>query len=242
LKRSIIAVSCLLVSLTACQTSSEPEVSAAGEFVAPVQFFPATYVAGINAGPGGSPTLFSRQSHALWVGPEVAEEKLNLTREAGDEVYDTLLVDAANLTQHYLIVELHLESAFADSSMAYDSVGLRNIQPILITPDGKRIEPLQQVFASPADESLEGALKVFSRSIILVFPTRNLWLNTPLIEADAPVIQLALEGRDSTHYFEWASAAGPVPPASDPLLRQWVNKINFNELFQRVRRMAHVFD
>lgn len=235
-------VALCLVQILACQTTPssprEPELETLHAFS------PATYHSGIHAGEARYPNLFSAESHAVWVGPEVAELKRMKALEMG-EIITTDLDETARLVgEGYYVIECHMESLFPDASIAYDSVGLRAIDAYLQTPDGVRVSPIQRILGSHADEENVEALRRYRRTNILIFAKRDVMAQRAAIDAAVPRIRLVLEGFNSSFYFEWAAAPVEVdgrswmPTASEAAESV---KIGFTELFSKLRLLGQMF-
>lgn len=155
------------------------------------------------------PDLMSASSYMIWVSDEVVGIKLaqdtavannELTDEVG-AVADTRLVNA-----NFLVFELHIKSAFSDTSIARDFT--RNVKLFLADDTGRRVSPLQ-VYVGKAAESQIGVLKEFSRTIIVLFPRYDIITNNPTIGPNAPSMRVYLNAYDTTYMFEWVRADEP---------------------------------
>lgn len=207
-------------ALAGCQTTSQtaaPPVETVPAPIAavPFDFQPTEYRAGLQAGEARYPTLYTPETHAIWITDEVNALKMENEASQGVIVDEQLKLVAQIVQAQFITIECYLESAFADSSVAYDAVGLRNIDVYLETPSGDRVYPLQRIMAPQADQTPAGALVRFGRTTILVFPKRDLL--TPAVSpiSGAPSSRLVLEGFHSTFYFEWQNAAGAAPVAPE---------------------------
>ncbi len=237
----------LLVVLTGgmvigCQTTPpEPDFTPAVE--QPVEFTPAHYVTPLTFESGRYDDLFTRDSYAVWVGPEVAQAKYQYAVDANEYIEPGLEDEAARIVNNYVVIECHLESAFSDTSIAYDAVMLRGIDVSLEMPDGRRIAPIQRVIGR-VDEEQRGALRAFRRTNLFVFPRRDLWFGRLTLDPSYPSVKLVIERHDSRYAFEWpdASYADPTHVPVTPETRMQQIRVSFNELFQSVRRVSHIFD
>jgi len=230
--------------LAGCQTTRPHE-----EEIAPPQepvagFEPAVYVSPLHAGEARYPNLFAPDSFAVWVGSEVSDMKRSQADDSGAPVDPGLDKDAAWINSRYIVIECHVQSAFSDSSIAYDASGFRGIDVYILTPEGQRIRPVQTVVASPVHEEQMGTLKKYERTNLLVFARRDFWVGRPRITESAPSVKLVLEGYNSQFYFEWPSIAGlegPPPGVSAEDVAR-IAKTSFVDLYGRIRQLAHIFD
>ncbi len=231
-----LALSCQTFSTS--KTKPHPQPRETGEFR------PATFVSPIHRQEGRYPGLLGDGSYAVWIGPEVASFKRGQAVAQGESVDPELGEEADYLTANYIIIECHLESVFADMSIAYDVVGLRGLDLFLETPDGGRIAPIQTVIASSLEEEQRNALKLFRRTTLAVFSKQDVWLDAPAIAPQAAAVRLVLTGQDSTFYFEWpgASAADGVAwvPKGEEAARAL--RMKFSDVFGRIRELVHIFD
>ncbi len=236
-----VAALALCVAAPACKTPSPKPQAPPPEQQA--EFRPAAYVSAIALKEGRYADLFGTESYAVWVGPEVAQFKLTKEADTGQPVSPQLEAEAERITQQYVIIECHIESEFADASVAYDVVGFRGIEPYLLMPDGKRVEPMQKIIGSPVEEEQNGALKRFRRTNLLLFPRRDLWFGGLTFDSKYPSVRLILDAHNSQFAFEWPEAAYANPQAvvsEHDVMRE--AKVGFTQLFQQVRQAAHVFD
>ena len=244
----------IALAIPACQTTPPDEIV----FAPVVEFQPVNYTSGIYQGEGRYPNLFSTASGAVWVGEQVSDIKLNAEIEAGQDVDDVLIATAKQLQTRFYIFELHIESMMSDTSVAYDAVGLRNMEIYLRTPGGNKIPPIQTIIGSTAQEEQVGALKKFNRSNIVIFPKYDSFDNEFNITADDGTVRLNIEAFNSLFYFEWESYP-PPPPAVDEadsepsawvqMLPDWhpsqtetyqVLKMRFTELFNKLRPLTTI--
>ncbi len=238
----LMAVS-LGVLVSACQTpKKKPEAPSPPR--TDVRFKPAWAVSPIRTGEGRHPDLFGGDSKGVWVSPEVAAMKKSAASPAGSLAMPLIDEDAHALSQAYIVIECHLESEFADMSIAQDAVQLRGIQLHLESPDGLRVPPLQTLSFGSVQEEEVGALKRFRLTTVAIFPRDNLLVAVPSLIATAPQVRLVLEGHDSTFYFEWAAMpsgeTGMRAPTPEEAL--CITKLGYYELYGSIRRLAHVLD
>lgn len=235
----------LCVFVAACATSApeRPPVSEVGrEPFVPTEFLPAAYRADLRHVSGPYGTLFDRPSFALWVGQPVAEAKRFEALERGEILEPGLPSDAEKIIQDFILIELHLESAFGDMAVSYDAVAMRSLEARLVLPDGTEHEPVQRVLGRLL-EADDGALKRFKRYNLLIFPRRDLITGQPLVPVETPTATLVLEGYNTAFHFEWQNLSPGLDPG--PIrAREAVDyvRVGFQDLFLTVRRLAHVFD
>ena len=229
------------VLLVACQTPKKPEAPPPPK--AHVLFEPGWSVSPIQMGEGRYPDLLAGACRGVWVDSTVTEMK-RASAPPVDLVPPHLDEDARALTDAFIVIECHLVSEFGDMSVAYDTVRLRGIDVYLETPDGTRVRPIQsRSFVTVKEEPL-GALKRFSLTTVVIFPRQDLVAGTPSISAAAPSARLVLEGHDSTCFFEWgalpAGQEGLRPPTPEEAL--YITKLGYYELYNGIRRLAHIVD
>lgn len=229
-----------LAFLAGCKTTPAPPKTPPANH--PVEFQPAHYTAALEHERGRYRDLYSPDSYALWVAPEVAAEKLDAARQGGEDVPEGLQRQAGLITRNYVIIELHLESAFSDASIGYDAVGLRGVTCYLEAPDGREVRPLQRVIGR-VEQGQAGALKVFRRVNLLVFPRRDLWVGSLTLDPNYASMKLVLDAFDTEHAFEWPdarfAAQESVPAPQDRLKRI---QAGFVEVFGALQRLSHEFD
>lgn len=224
-----------------CQTAKAPKPVA--EEIPLVEFRPATHYSRIHTGSGRYPNLVSAASFALWVSPEVAALKRKEAVEAGEKIDASLDEAAKHVGENYFVFECHIESVFPDASIAYDVVGLRNMDLYLLTPDGLKVKPIQRILGSHADEEERMALKLFRRTNILVFPKQDILIGQPTISHEAPAVRLVMEGFNSDFYFEWPAVDGAAPATPSAASRAYSTaKVGFSELFSKLKTLSHIFD
>lgn len=244
-KHVYLLVLVVLTHALCCQTTKK-EAAPTPEPVRAAGFVPATRVAAIQFTEGRNPNLFSPDSYAVWVDPNVTALKQTQAVEAGETIDPELEASAKSITDGFLIIECHIASVFNDSSIAYDVAWFRSIGLYLRTPDGTDTKPLQTVIDTTVETEEQGALKKFSRTNLLVFPKEDLWSAKPVISPDAPSVKLILKGFDSEFSFEWpgaAPAAGSGKPwyPTDEKEALLLLKTGFTELFNKLRKLATHF-
>lgn len=241
---------CLLLCVVgaACQTTGptppEPEEPT---LPPPRGYQPMTYVSPIHWEEGEYSDLFSADSSAVWVDSDVAEMKYEKEVQEGEAPSQYLLAQARTITRNFFVFECHIESVFRDTSIAYDVVGFRGIDVHLETPDGKRVRPIQTIIGTPVEEEQRGALKLFRRTNVIVFPREDLWTGGDTVGIGIGSVRLVLTGHRSVFYFEWPEL--PQGPAEDGWSwkpseneRFQALKVSFSDLYGRLRRLAHTFD
>lgn len=201
----------LAVAMTGCQTTPKmavapPEPEPTRVVAAPFDFTPQHFMAPIRTGDVRYRMLYAPESHAIWITDEVDEMKLDSDVSQGIAIDDDLRHTARIADARFMVIECRLESAFADSSVAYDVVGLRNVDAYLLTPSGERIYPVQRIMAPHADETSQGALIRFGRTTVLVFPKTDLINPAASPISGAPSVRLVLDGFHSQFHFEWQNA------------------------------------
>lgn len=238
----LVCVCVLSFVFGGCQTTPEPAAPETGEVVPPepvAEFQPAYYVASIAADEARYPDLFSKNSFAVWVGPEVTVQK---QEAAQDDINPQLVEEVRHITDEFVVIECHIESVFSDMSIAYDVTGFRGVEVFLELPDGREMMPVQKVLGQ-LEEEQRGALKLFRRVNLLVFSRRDLWSGSRTLDAAYPSVQLVLQAHESKFAFEWPGARY-ADPASLPDERDRMQAIQagFVEVFGRLRTLAHIFD
>ena len=222
-----------------CSTTPEPDTAVLPP-PGPVTFVPGATVANLQVEEARYPNLFSPESYAVWVTSAVASMKLAADEQAGIADMAPGLANTAALTlENFYVFEIHLSSVFPDASIAYDVVGLRNLDMFLATPDGRNVYPVQRIMDTELNEEMVGALRKYERTNILVFPKRDLFVNQPVIGEGVPGVRLVVQGFHSSFYFEFPSAIEPMPEGgrfSDSQAVQAV-KLGFTELFLRLRAL-----
>ena len=243
MRRAVPVLVAAAVFLPACQTGPPPPQPETPEADEVVEFQPAWYVSPLVHDAGRYPDLFGGDSFGVWVTPDVAGAKHNAAVAAGETVDPGLESDAAEVLANFVVMELHVESAFGDPSVAYDVVNLRNVKTYLEMPDGRHVVALQRVPLGSLEESREGALKRYGRTHLLLFPRRDLWYGGRVLDPNYPAVKLALEAYDTRHVFEWPGASyrdAETVAVRDARLREVA--AGFQDVFGALRRAAHLFD
>jgi len=175
-------------------------------------FTPASYVARPALGIGSKyADLLSPDTYVIWFSDEVAELKAELgeTEGAPAEHSEELLRIAKSLNEKYLILECHIVSAFADSSVAYDITSFRHVDVFLLDDSGGKFEPLQMIIGS-LQEANKGALKQFSRVNLVVFPKYDPLTGESLIDSRITDVSLVISAQKTTYFFSWRNLS-PEP-------------------------------
>lgn len=211
---SIIAAALAALTLTGCATTPKSQPAPTTPVVAG-DFVPVSPAAAVQLDSGRYPNLFAPTSYAVWVTNGVAAAKMQREQTAGAEISPLLQADAETINANFYVIELNLESAFPDASIAYDVVGLRAIDAYLTLPDGTTVYPAQRVMATTAAEQQEGTLRRYGRSNLIVFPKVDVLSGAPTVPGGTTGLRLTLDGFNSIFHFEWAAApsisAAPVP-------------------------------
>jgi len=234
-----------LAAIAGCQTTPED----AGEEAAvragdQIEFTPRSAMARLQLEEGRYPTLFGPGSYCLWVGPEINAQRRAQTEQAGEAIAPESDRAAQLASEHLLVLECRVESAFADMSIAYDVVGFRGVNVYLLTPQGKKIPPAQVIVGEQLEEERQGALRKFGRTNLLLFPRNQIDLTVPGGAASASTARMVLEGQDSTFYFEWYPQL-PEEIGKAPLFQRegFKNfKMGYNEFFRKLNAFTHNFD
>ncbi|HPU98674.1 MAG TPA: hypothetical protein PLO53_12080 [Candidatus Hydrogenedentes bacterium] len=197
-----------------------------------VPFSPVRSGGAIQWEKGPYPTLFSPESWAVWVGPEA---------DAPTPEW------AAALTlpgDRFAMLECRLKSAFADQSIAYDAVGLRGVEIWLETPDGRRILPVQIIRDGHLEESMQGALRVFGRRCLLIFPREELYF---LVDRSTGAIQemkLRIRAAQTEFTCRWSSETPvvntPVPIQEHPAVQEIQKDVR--KVWEKSKEVSHQFD
>lgn len=231
---------CLLFLIPACKSSAPvvENIAMPDDPAAPTEFQPLSSLSLIHLEEGRYPNLFSSGSYALWVDESVARAKLQKDAQDGIPVNAALSNDADYISANYLVFECRLESVFPDASIAYDVVGLRNIDIYLVTPGGGLVRPIQRILGTHADESQLGALRRFGRTNVLVFAKQDILAGTPTIRSDVEGVRMVVDGFNSTFYFEWAAAGTGRPPTAADGTK---GRLGFSDLYSKLRVLARKF-
>lgn len=245
-----------------CQTKqpvepTTPEQVRAG---APIYFHPAVPRAAIMLESGRYPTLFDSASAATWIEPTVpvaapaaapAQASVaGMDKEDPSVMAEPVAAPAGvdeqtrALAANFTVIACDIASTFSDSSIAYDAVGLRNVQVYLMAADGRQVPPVQRIIGTELQETPAGALKRYQRRNLLLFPKDPFQVETPVAGTPSPRLRLVLEGYSSKFYFEWpAQVPGNIgaPPIGE---QEWVQK--GEEVYRGVRKkeraIIHKFD
>lgn len=210
-----------------------------------INFEPTASLAQLHVDKGVYPSLFSPGSYALWVGPELTQQRRIETEQAGEAIDETADALAPQLDANFLVFECHIESVFEDMTIGYDVVRLRLIEVYLQTPDGRHVPPAQIIVGSELEESQRGALKAFKRTNLVVFPRAELGLKIPARPRESATTRLVFEGYNSVFYFEWFPRLPEKVPTPDPMTAQEAAqaiKMGYNEFYKRVGETLHRFD
>jgi len=238
---ALAACIALLLLLSGCQTTRRdgktPEKTAV-----PVEFQPAAYIAPVQLVHGRYTDIFSPDSYGVWLGSEVTAQREIQARAEGDPPDPKLAMAINRLTRNFLVFECHLSSAFADMSIAYDAVGLRNIAVYLMTPAGGRCMPSQIVVGSRAHEERQQALRKYSRTCLVLFAKQDLFSGLPAVAPQTTSVRLVLEGFGSMFVMEWPTASEAVPFASSGPDASKALRIRFKEMGDLALRISHIFD
>jgi hypothetical protein len=239
----IVAVAVLLGGFGACRTTSPAMPATTGP--QPIgQFEPLVYAAQLQHGEGRYADLYAPTSYAVWVGPEVTELKRAEAQKSGEAIEPWLERAAQVLPASYIVVECHMDSAFRDTSVAYDAVAFRNMNVYLELPDGRRVKPIQVLVDPKAKEGGQGTLKSYSRVNLLVFSREDLLLGVPSVPANTPSVRLVLQGIDSKFHFDWQGAGGQRTSPWAPTVKEAAAaaQLGFKDLYGRLQTLAHIFD
>jgi hypothetical protein len=232
---ALLVTSIILFAFAGCRTTGGDEDKVPAGTMIPFQ--PAGYLSRLHLASGAYPNLFAGDSHAIWVGPEIISQ-----RQA--EPGSAEAASAVMLNENFLVIEVRLESVFADMSIAYDVVGLRGLYVYLLTPDGRKVSPAQIEIGSDLEEKAQGTLRVFARNNRLIFNRNELQLAVPAYGAPPGTVRLMMEGYNSVFYFEWAPVLPTeigLPPIKD---RKSVKKAQEKkrDIHENLRDWMHTFD
>ena len=180
------------------------------------EFIPTNFVARIQPDEVRYRTLLSLPSHAIWVDKTISEIKKAYEEQEDAAVSADLQLDADLITDHYLVIECHIETMFRDSSIAYDVSGLRNIDLYLQSLGGRKVYPLQHLLLTAAEEKQIGTLIQYNRTNVLVFAMEDVISAMKPLPDGNNTIRLYAEGFDSRFYFEWTAQEPIVFESSDP--------------------------
>ncbi len=232
----VLLVAALL--MPACQTrqkrGSVEEGYAPGQLV---PFVPRAVRVPIQLAEGRYPDLFSADSYAEWV----------RERPSGDDsagAASELDRNAALLSGSMLVLKCFLGSGFADSSIAYDVVGMRGVNVFLVAPDGSRQMPAQRVIGGELKEARRGAIKAFGRTSLLAFPIKQIDAILPYPGEMAEPARLVVEGYDTLFYFEWTPSLPALTKAGPLSERESVKqaKESWRKATAKTKDVLHTFD
>jgi hypothetical protein len=231
---------------------------------APVYFVPLVpEMASVHARliDGRYPMLFEPSSTAVWVDaplppPPPPPEGQDVPASAANEITPVdppieihpmteppYTSEAIALRENFLVLECRLASAFADQSIAYDAVGLRGIQVSLQLPDGREVPPAQTIIGGELLEAQRGALKVYGRTNLILFP-KTLAPQVAMGSGAPPAMRLVLQGHESTFAFTWAADLSFVQEPSGVAWRQRKQETErrFSNTREHVQNFLHNFD
>lgn len=243
MKRMAPLLLAVLVLASSCQrwTRRGPDETPLGK----IEFRPARHLSAIHIEEGRYPALFSADSYALWLAPEVVSAK-RAAAPPESAVSPEADANTQRVAESFLVVECHLESMFADMAIAYDAVSMRQLDVYMEMPDGRRIEPNQKLVGTPVTQEQRDALKLFRRTNLLIFPRRTLWMEGLAGEPGERYARLVFKGYDSEFYFEWPQGAltkeeerywVPTPREAKAL-----TVLTYQRLSRELLRLGHRFD
>lgn len=241
---------------------------------APIVFHPAVAQVPINMESGRYPTLFAGGTRATWIEagsmaadamtpaapanaqgttPKASVDAMN--REDAAVMSDAIVVapkpemssmadDVRMYSAGFNVVVVDAESAFTDTSIAYDVVGFRGIHAYLQLPNGAQLTPVQIIVGSDLEQQAMGALRKYHRRNLLLFPKEPISVATPMAGTQAPGLRLVLEGNGCLFYFEWpALLPGMIGPPKFTE-REGVKKIEagYEVGRKKERGILHKFD
>jgi len=198
-----------------------------------VPFEPVTASSRLSFVSGNYPLLFSGGSQARWFRNE-GEADINLPPEV-----------PPGLAGRFHVIQLTLESTFADMSIAYDAVGLRGMQVYLMTRSGARIRPAQIIMSPNLSEEPQGALRVFRRSNYLIFPRDAVLVEAPVGSPEQGVdIQLRVEGVSTVFAAQFAGRMPTLEYEPTFSNREGVQRLRSgtSATGERLRSWSHTFD
>jgi hypothetical protein len=216
-----LLVSCLLIgtmALIGCQTaplSPKNKATEADLAHANWEFIPANYISRVAFEEGQYQSLLSPKTFAVWVDGNIKEIKLAYENQKSpnNKIDEFLLRDAAYISEHYYIVECHIESSLPDSRIAYDVSSLRNMDIFLTTTKGANIYPLHHVIASSVSQTKNSALNKYMRTNLLIFPKKDFVNGESIIPYDIKTLRLYIKGYKTSYYHEWK----PQEPIASPV-------------------------
>lgn len=240
----VLMVACLMIAagaMSSCATMREKKQEPGGKLI---PFDPATPVASLRVERAAYPSLFSPQSYALWVGPEITLQRRAEAAEGGEEISLEADAIAAMIDENFLVLECHMESVFEDMSISYDVVGFRGIRVYLQTHDGQPVMPVQILPGKELQEQMRGALRVFRRNNLVVFRKADLNLTVPVRQGHGEGPRLVLDGFNSIFYFEWPPEIPDKKRYQRLTVRETagVAKMGYLEYYGRLAEFARRFD
>lgn len=226
-----------------CKTTGDAETEANPRSTT-IPFQPISYMARLRAAEGPYPNLYAGDSYALWVGPEMTAQRRESSEAAGEVAAPEADQIAPIIEERYIVFECHLISLFGDMSIGYDAVGLRNVEVYFEGGDGRRVEPVQVGTTGKLDESMQGAIRVFRRSCLIVFPREALTVTVPVPPGQLPTARLVLETLDTKFYFDWQPILNPEDIGTPLRDRAWVqaSKMGYNQFYTGLKGFLHNLD
>lgn len=234
---SIAFAALAALALSACQTKPKPEPVTTTVPVAVGDFVPVNAAVPLRMESGRYPNLFAPTSYAVWITNGVAAAKLNREQATGGEISPLLQADAATINANFYVIEVNLESAFPDASIAYDVVGMRAISAYLTLPDGTQVFPAQRVMATTAGENAEGALRRYGRTNLIVFPKVDVLSGMPTVPGGLAGISLTLDGFNSIFQFDWTAS---LESATAPVTPQDSGGMTWSALYTKLRELSRL--
>jgi hypothetical protein len=175
MKRTMALLLISAVAVSACRSQRPVEEKAGGKATQPAPVFtPSVSIARLSFDSGSYSDLFAPTSFAIWVDESVTAFRQEAAAQAGETVTPAENADASKICGDYVIIECHLDSVFADMSIAYDVVGLRGLNIYLSTPDGRKIPPIQTLIGTPLKQEPRQALVPWPRLQRALFSRRRL--------------------------------------------------------------------
>jgi len=159
--------------------------------------------------------LMTPDSYMIWVSDDVARIKFALDAdvppanvpEDAPELNDTRFINA-----NFLVFELHIKSAFSDSSIANEFT--RDVDLFLADDTGGRVTPAS-MWVSKATQTLQGSRKKFERTIVVLFPRYDLITGNPTVRYETSYMHVYVQKFDTVYMFEWINAETPTTSVRD---------------------------
>jgi len=251
-------VSLIVMTITGCATTSPDTIAepVANTLPARPKFIPANYVARVKHGGGEYNRLLALPSHAVWVDKTISEMKQAYEQQNNPNLNNNLINGAEMISNNFIVIECHIETMFADSSIAYDVSGLRNLNIYLNSPNGTKVYPLQHLLLTPALEKQVGTLRQYNRTNVLVFAMEDIISGLPTLPSETNSIRLNVEGFNSSYYFEWLAQEPIVLESLDPNKKpditdviRWrptqaetyqVLKVRFSDLYSQLQALTRI--